>query len=235
MKANSSKLKLVAEKLSSRRGIHLEQKIEGKQAMNSINWNGKPLYPTKIICVGRNYSEHITELNNRPADQPVLFIKPNSAIASEIYATPEETLHFESELSFLIEAGKAVAVGFGLDLTKRKLQSQLKTQGLPWERAKAFDHSAVFSEFVSFSGNNLELGIELSVNDKFAQQGHCQQMIYKPEYLFNDIQKVFTLEDGDIVMTGTPKGVAEVHRGDRYHGKVLYRQNTLVEAHWVVK
>ena len=203
--------------------------------MNSIRYNNALLYPSKIVCVGRNYSEHISELNNRAANQPVLFLKPNSAIASEIHAIPTETLHFESELSFLIERGKAVAVAFGLDLTKRKLQSQLKSQGLPWERAKAFDHSAVFSEFVSFDGDFLALGIELNINGSLVQQGQCSQMIYKPDFILADIQNVFNLEDGDIVMTGTPKGVAEVFCGDQYHGRVLHNGSTLIEARWVVK
>jgi len=203
--------------------------------MNPVYWNKKTIFPSKIICIGRNYSEHIEELNNQPASQAVIFMKPNSAISRDVLTVTNEVLHFEAELCFLIEDEKPVAVGFGLDLTKRNLQSQLKSQGLPWERAKAFNHSAVFSEFVSFNGNLDDLGIKLDINENTVQLGYCRQMLYKPDFLIQEILNDFSFENGDILMTGTPKGVGEVVRGDRYRGKVLYQENTLVEENWVVK
>jgi len=104
--------------------------------------------PAKIVCVGRNFVEHIEELGNEIPENMVIFLKPNSAVAEDLRACHDEPLHYEGELCFLFEKGRFAAVGFGLDLTKRNLQSQLKVKGLPWERAKAFDGSVVFSSFV---------------------------------------------------------------------------------------
>lgn len=203
--------------------------------MNSVQWNAKTLFPSKIICVGRNYVEHIRELNNRPADQAVLFIKPNSAIGDEIKSQANELIHYESELCFLVQQRKLAALAFGLDLTKRQLQSQLKSQGLPWERAKAFNNSAVFSKFIDLPRDLLSLGIELHINGELRQQGGCQQMLYKPDDLLQEIADNFTLEDGDIIMTGTPKGVGEIIRGDRYCAKVLCKETLVLEQHWQVQ
>lgn len=202
--------------------------------MKSVNWNGKTLFPSKIVCVGRNYVDHIRELNNRAADQAVLFIKPNSAISDEIKSQANEHIHYESELCFLVQQGKLAAIGFGLDLTKRQLQNQLKAQGLPWERAKAFNDSAVFSEFIDFQGDLLALGIELRINAELKQRGDCRQMLYKPDYLLKEIANNFSLEDGDIIMTGTPKGVGEIIRGDVYCAKVLFKDTVLLEHNWQV-
>jgi len=203
--------------------------------MKSVTWNGNKLFPSKIVCVGRNYVEHIRELNNRTADQAVLFIKPNSAICDEIQSQASEHIHYESELCFLVQQEQLAAVGFGLDLTKRQLQNQLKSQGLPWERAKAFNNSAVFSEFVDFQGDMLALGIELRINGEIKQQGGCRQMLYKPDYLLKEIAHNFSLEDGDIIMTGTPKGVGEIIRADVYCARVLFKDTVLLERNWQVQ
>ena len=111
--------------------------------MKSIAWDGKAVYPSKIVCIGRNYAEHIKEFDNEPDQDPVIFIKPNSAISDEVYSSASELIHYEGEITFLIASGELRGVGFGLDLTKRDLQYQLKDKGWPWERAKSFDRSAV--------------------------------------------------------------------------------------------
>ncbi len=129
--------------------------------MKSVRLNGNEVFPSKIVCIGRNYVEHIRELGNEIPTEPVIFIKPNSAIAENIHSNDSEEIHFEGEISFMVRSGELAAVGFGLDLTKRNLQSRLKAKGLPWERAKAFDGAAVFSEFVSFDGGINDLRLEL--------------------------------------------------------------------------
>ena len=120
--------------------------------MRSIVLDVREVFPTKIVCIGMNYVEHIRELGSETPENPVIFLKPNSAISRDIQSSKNELIHYESEISFVVNSGRLSAVGFGLDLTKRELQSGLKARGLPWERAKAFDGSAVFSEFVTFAG-----------------------------------------------------------------------------------
>ena len=131
--------------------------------MNSITFGDQEVYPSKIICIGRNYVGHIQELDNEVPEQPVIFIKPNSSISDEIVHNENEVIHFEAEITFLILSGEISGVGFGLDLTKREVQAYLKSKGLPWERAKAFDKSAVFSDFVKFDGNMNDLRMELGI------------------------------------------------------------------------
>ncbi|MDP5144840.1 fumarylacetoacetate hydrolase family protein [Shewanella sp. ULN5] len=175
--------------------------------------------PSKLVCIGRNYVEHIHELGNDIPDDMVVFIKPNSAINTQLNSVHlQQALHYEAELCFLVENGQFSAVGLGFDLTKRHLQSQLKSKGLPWERAKAFNGSAVFSDFVSI--NQLDQGCDshhwcfsLTINGKLSQLGHSQLMIYSTSDIFSGISDFLTLENGDIVMTGTPKGVGEVVSG----------------------
>ena len=175
--------------------------------MNTVRFEGKAVYPSKVVCIGRNYVAHIRELNNEVPTEPVLFLKPNSAISDQVYAYQDEQLHYEGELTFLIRSGKLCAVGFGLDLTKRALQSRLKEKGLPWERAKAFDHSAVFSEFVRYTGDASKLVMELLINGKPVQRGSCELMLHKPQAILEEARSVFSFEDNDLLMTGTPEGV----------------------------
>jgi len=121
----------------------------------------------------------------------------------------------------LIKDSKIYAVGFGLDLTDRDLQATLKAKGLPWERAKAFDNSAVFSEFVPIKEEELkELSLKLYINDELKQEGGYELMMYKPKEIIEDILSFCTLEDGDIVMSGTPKGVGQINTGDVFRGEV---------------
>ena len=177
--------------------------------------------PSKIVCIGRNYVEHIHELGNEIPDEMVVFNKPNSAISSTLYSQHQsEPLHYESELSFVVNNDCYVAVGFGLDLTKRSLQSKLKAKGLPWERAKAFDGSAVFSDFVNITNVDESLTLELSINHQVIQQGGVNLMMYQPDVILKTLSSFMTLADNDIVMTGTPKGVGALNKGDIFTGKV---------------
>ena len=165
----------------------------------------------KIVCVGRNYEEHIIELGSEKPDSMVLFLKPASAIADRLNAYLGETLHYEGEICFSIKDGEFDRVGFGLDLTKRALQTRLKQKGLPWERAKAFDGAACFSDFVAFDKTKInQLRLKLDINQQTVQAGGYDLMIYKPDQVLREIKSFMTLNDGDIVMTGTPKGVGEV-------------------------
>ena len=201
--------------------------------MNTIIVGNRKIEPSKIICVGRNYVEHIKELNNEIPEKMVIFLKPNSAISHKLNSFHKEQIHYEAELCFLYENGRFSAVGFGLDLTKRELQNKLKSKGLPWERAKAFDGSALFSKFVEIQSINPNLSIELSINGKNVQSGDINQMIYKPDAILTELQTFISLSDGDIVMTGTPKGVGIVSKGSVFVGKVIENNEVLTSAEWV--
>lgn len=203
--------------------------------MKQIKIDGKPFCPSKVVCIGRNYVEHIKELNNEMPTQAVIFVKPNSAISEKIVSNDIEAIHYEAEISFVINAGKISAVGFGLDLTKRALQSLLKTQGLPWERAKAFDKSAVFSEFVSFSGDLETLSLQLLINGKLIQYANVDLMIHKPQDIISDVSSFMSFEEGDVLMTGTPKGVGQVFANDRFTGRIFQGDTLLIEQHWTVE
>lgn len=208
--------------------------------MNNIVLDLKEITPSKIVCVGRNYVEHIEELGNEMPEQMVIFTKPNSAISDQLISTHQlEQLHYEAELCFLYQQGKLSAVALGLDLTKRTLQSYLKNKGLPWERAKAFDGSAVFSEFIAIKDNESKaidntLTLSLEINNTLTQQGSVQLMMYKPEQILTELQSFMTLEDGDIIMTGTPKGVGIINKGDVFLGKVFVDNVEILSKQWDV-
>lgn len=200
--------------------------------MKSINFDNNSIEPSKIICIGRNYVDHIAELGNEMPDEMVVFLKPNSAISDTLQAFHQESLHYEAELCFLYQNGKFTAVAIGLDLTKRGLQAKLKSKGLPWERSKGFDGSAVFSDFVSIEAIDSSLSLELKINDETIQQGGVELMMYKPDVILEQLSDFMTLEDGDIVMTGTPKGVGEIISGSEFVGKVFCQNKVLVSASW---
>jgi 2-keto-4-pentenoate hydratase/2-oxohepta-3-ene-1,7-dioic acid hydratase in catechol pathway len=201
--------------------------------MQSINVNGRAVEPSKIVCVGRNYAAHIKELGNDLPDDLVVFNKPNSAITNVLRSSiGDEVLHYESELAFVVDKGRLAAVGFGLDLTKRSLQSVLKAKGLPWERAKAFDGAALFSDFVALPGDISRLSLRLDVDGQQRQAGGVQLMIHTPEAILRELAAFITLEDGDIVMTGTPGGVGEIRPGERFNGQVLLDDTPLVSVAW---
>jgi len=211
--------------------------------MKSVDFDGKKVTPSKIICIGRNYVDHITELGNDIPDEMVVFLKPNSAISTQLQSFHQEPLHYEAELCFLYQKdkslkekcqqGKFSAVAVGLDLTKRNLQEKLKAKGLPWERAKGFNGAAVFSCFVSVDAIDTSLCLELAIDGNIIQAGGVELMMYKPDIILEQLSSFMTLEDGDIVMTGTPKGVGKIVAGSEFVGKVICHGETLVCANWL--
>ena len=189
----------------------------------------------KIICIGRNYTKHIEELNNERPDEPVVFMKPDSAILlkQHPFVIPEfsEDIHHELEVIVKInKVGKYIEPKFahkyydeisvGIDFTARDLQQKLKEKGLPWEKAKAFDGSAVIGDFVSKSDfKSLDnLNFELTNNGVTVQKGNTSYMLWKIDELIAYVSQFFTLKIGDIIFTGTPEGVAVVRPDDVLEG-----------------
>jgi 2-keto-4-pentenoate hydratase/2-oxohepta-3-ene-1,7-dioic acid hydratase in catechol pathway len=189
----------------------------------------------KIICIGRNYTNHIAELQNERPTEPVVFMKPDSAILlkQHPFVLPEfsNEVHHEIELIVKInKVGKYIEPKFahkyydeisvGIDFTARDLQDQLKSKGLPWEKAKAFDGSAVIGEFVSkeqFASLD-DVNFELLKNGAVAQKGNSSLMLWKIDELVAYVSQFFTLKIGDIIFTGTPEGVASVAPNDVLEG-----------------
>ncbi|MCV6589624.1 MAG: fumarylacetoacetate hydrolase family protein [Marinobacterium sp.] len=185
----------------------------------------------KVVCVGRNYADHAKELNNPVPAVPLLFIKPASAVVpmTAPFRVPRDLgqVHFETEMAILIgqtltdaEEEAAVAaiagIGLGLDLTLRDLQDALKKSGHPWEKAKSFDGACPLSPFISPDGIDLtDCEIRLTVNGELRQQGNSAQMLTPVLALLSYISKFFTLNPGDVVLTGTPAGVGPVRPEDR--------------------
>ncbi|GLS90217.1 2-keto-4-pentenoate hydratase [Psychromonas marina] len=202
--------------------------------MNKIKLAGKTISPSKVVCIGRNYVEHIKELNNEMPDQAVIFVKPNSAISDCIVSGTDEPIHYEAEIAFVIEEGAITHVGVGLDLTKRGLQSRLKNKGLPWERAKGFDKSAVFSHFEPLVGSVQSLSMQLLINEQLIQHADYDLMIHKPSEIIDEVASFMRFENGDILMTGTPKGVGVVNKGDHFTGRIYQDKTLLIEQQWTV-
>ncbi len=186
----------------------------------------------KIICVGRNYAEHIKELNNEQPDDPVIFMKPETAIPlkNEPFFYPDFStdVHYEVEILVKINrVGKNIdekfahkyydEIGVGVDFTARDVQSKLKAKGLPWELAKGFNGSAPVSGFVPKTdfADLQNLNFRLDVNGETRQQGNTSLMLFKIDYLISFVSRYFLLQQGDILFTGTPKGVGPVQVGDR--------------------
>lgn len=203
--------------------------------LGTIKLNGKNIIPSKVVCVGKNYTEHIYELGDEVPDKMVLFVKPNSAINTKVQLSGDEPIHYEGEICFLYEGGTFSAVGFGLDLTKRALQSKLKEKGLPWERAKAFDGAAVFSQFTDFDESPASLNFTMTINGETRQEGKVGLMIYKPHQILKEIQSFMTLFDGDVVMTGTPKGVGPLAAGDLVEAVLKNGDKVLQQVSWTVQ
>lgn len=202
--------------------------------MKTVTFENQQLNVSKVVCIGRNYVEHIEELGNEIPSSMVVFNKPNSAITETLYYFSEHC-RFEGELCFLIRNGKIDAIGFGLDLTHADIQNHLKSKGLPWERAKAFDHSAVLSEFIPFKHDITTLGMKLYINNELVQFATYDLMMYKPDTMLSEIQSFMTLEDNDIIMSGTPKGVGTYNLGDRFVGQVYAGDELLLEKEWIVE
>lgn len=201
--------------------------------MNTIRFEGREWAPSKIVCVGQNYAEHVKELGGPMPEELTLFMKPNAAIASALRSRHEgETLHYECEICFLAIGGRFAAVGLGLDLTKRETQGRLRRQGLPWERCKSFAGSAVFGEFIRFEGDVGSLELEMKRNGAIVQHGGVADMIYKPDFVLSEIQRNFGLEDGDIVMTGTPSGVGPIAKGDVFEWTLRGERALLESGLW---
>jgi len=204
--------------------------------MHKIIFGNTQVTPSKIVCIGRNYVDHAKELGNDIPSEPVIFIKPNSSISKRLSIGSKEPNHYEAEICFLVQKGQLVAVGFGLDLTKRATQTRLKEACLPWERAKAFDGAAVFSKFVAVKKEQINrLSLELLINGERRQAGGVDLMLFKPLVILDEITQFLSLEDGDIIMTGTPKGVGEVEFGANFTGKIMIDDEVVVEDSWIAE
>ena len=201
--------------------------------MQSIKLESEILTPSKVVCVGRNYTAHIAELNNELPDQRGLFNKPNSALSFTLFTTHNnDTLHYETELCFVNKNNELAGVGLGLDLTKRTVQSKLKNKGLPWERAKAFNGSVLLTPFVTIADAEQTFAFELKINDKVIQQGDTQFMIHKPKDILSEINEFMHLENGDVIMTGTPAGVGEVPANSVFTVSLYANSTCLLSQSW---
>jgi 2-keto-4-pentenoate hydratase/2-oxohepta-3-ene-1,7-dioic acid hydratase in catechol pathway len=188
----------------------------------------------KIICIGRNYAKHIEELANEKPESPVIFLKPDSAILPKknpfFIPAFSEDVHYEVEVLIKInKVGKHIAekfaykyydeIGLGIDFTARDLQAKCKEKGLPWEKAKAFDGSAVIGEFYPKEQYDLEnLKFQLYRNGVLVQDGNSNAMLWKIDELISYVSQYFTLKKGDIIFTGTPAGVGKVSENDVLKG-----------------
>jgi 2-keto-4-pentenoate hydratase/2-oxohepta-3-ene-1,7-dioic acid hydratase in catechol pathway len=202
--------------------------------MQTIQYENQNVDVSKVVCIGRNYVEHIEELGNEIPSSMVVFNKPNSAICDTLYYF-SEYCRFEGEICFLIRSNEIVGLGFGLDLTHADVQNQLKAKGLPWERAKAFDQSAVLSDFIHFDGELETLEMKLTINGVLAQFATYDLMMYKPDVMLSEIQSFMTFEDNDIIMSGTPKGVGTYQKGDKFLGQIFSNDSLLLEKEWIVQ
>ncbi|MDX2046602.1 MAG: fumarylacetoacetate hydrolase family protein [Chitinophagaceae bacterium] len=189
----------------------------------------------KIFCVGRNYAAHAKELGNEVPDEPIIFMKPKSALlqAHTPFYYPEFTneLHYEAELVLRIcKNGKYIqekyagkyynAVTIGIDFTARDIQEELKSKGLPWEKAKAWDNSAVIGKWIDITADTKknDMNFCLYKNKELVQQGNSSQMLFNFDQVIAHISNYFSLNIGDLVFTGTPPGVGECVVGDEFEG-----------------
>jgi 2-keto-4-pentenoate hydratase/2-oxohepta-3-ene-1,7-dioic acid hydratase in catechol pathway len=185
----------------------------------------------KIFCVGRNYAEHAKELNNEVPEEPVIFLKPKSALlqSQSAFYYPEFTneLHYEAELVIkIIKNGKYIpanhankyynAVTVGIDFTARDVQQELKKKGLPWEKAKAWDNSAVIGTWIELTPQIAKNSMlfSMKLNGETVQQGNSRDMIFSFDKIIANISQYFSLNIGDVIFTGTPAGVGECVVGD---------------------
>lgn len=194
----------------------------------------------KIICIGRNYAKHIEELANERPENPVVFLKPDSAILPKkmpFFIPPfSNDVHYEVEVLVKInKVGKHISpkfahkyyetIGLGIDFTARDVQAQCKEKGLPWEKAKAFDGSAIVGQFFpkeEFDLNNLSF--QLQKNDEIVQDGNTSSMLWKIDELISYVSQYFTLKKGDLIFTGTPAGVGKVEENDILIGTIEGKQ-----------
>lgn len=189
----------------------------------------------KIVCIGRNYADHIEELNNERPDEPVVFIKPDTTVgqSNTPFYLPDFSSAIQHEIELIVRInriGKHIQEEFaskyydqisvGIDFTARDLQAQLKAKGLPWEKSKSFDGATVVGEWVDkTSFKNLQnLDFELTNNGKVVQKGNTALMLYTIDQLIAYVSQYFTLKIGDVLFTGTPAGVAAVAQEDVLEG-----------------
>ena len=194
----------------------------------------------KLICIGRNYSEHIKELENEKPTDPVIFLKPDTAILvkKQPFFIPDFSNDVHHEVEILVKINKVGKyidkkfahkyydkIGLGIDFTARDLQSKLKEKGLPWEKAKAFDGAAVIGDWINVSviKNVNDINFYLQKNDDIVQKGNTSHMLWKIDEIIEYVSKYFTLKIGDIIFTGTPAGVGKVITNDKLIG---YLENT---------
>lgn len=194
----------------------------------------------KIICIGRNYGLHAKELGNEIPDKPVIFCKPDTALLknNEPFYLPSfsNDVHHEVEVVVRIDKmGKTILPQFahkyyshitlGIDFTARDLQNDLKSKGLPWELAKAFDNSAVIGEFFPLSDMDINsIPFSLNKNGSRVQEGNTSDMLFNVDAIISFVSNYFTLKTGDLIFTGTPAGVGKVNIGDRLQGLVNDRE-----------
>jgi 2-keto-4-pentenoate hydratase/2-oxohepta-3-ene-1,7-dioic acid hydratase in catechol pathway len=186
----------------------------------------------KIIAIGRNYAAHAAELNNAIPTKPIIFLKPDTAVLKDNkpFYIPEfsNDVHYELEIVLKIcKEGKHIAekfasnyyeeIGLGIDFTARDIQSEHKEKGLPWELAKAFDNSAVISNFLPKSDykDMYDLKFELKKNGETKQNGHTANLLFSFEKIISFVSQYITLKKGDLIFTGTPEGVGKVNQGDK--------------------
>ena len=190
---------------------------------------------SKVICVGRNFVEHIKELNNENPTNPVIFIKPNSSISTSLNLLENRELHYESEIVFAFDSNFNIkAVGLGLDITDRNLQSKLKAKQLPWELAKSFDGSAAISNFVSIDAYDIpHLYFKAYKNSKLIQEGSYDLMIYKPSEIIDFLKSsAISICENDLLMTGTPKGVGIINQGDEFYIELFCKENKILDVNF---
>ena len=205
--------------------------------MHTVKLDGRDIPVGKVVCIGRNYAEHIKELGNQTPDKPVIFIKPASAIVPSggtiVIPNYSDDCHHEIELAVLIgQSAKNVtaaeALGYvsgyavALDLTLRDVQSAQKSKGLPWEIAKAFDTSCPISDFVPAGQvtDPQKLQLKLTVSGEVRQDGNTRDMMRSIAELIAAASSYFTLEEGDILLTGTPSGVGRIASGDQLEASI---------------
>ena len=189
----------------------------------------------KIICIGRNYSDHIKELSNEKPKEPIVFIKPDSSIIAKnqnfIIPAFSDEIHHEVELVVKInKVGKYIdesfsnkyynQIGLGIDFTARDIQNKLKDKGHPWEKSKAFDNSCMVGDFINVEEieNISNINFELKKNSKIVQSGNSSNMLWKIDEIISYVSQYFTLKIGDLIFTGTPSGVSKVISGDLLEG-----------------
>jgi len=192
----------------------------------------------KIICVGRNYPDHIRELKNEKPDKPVIFCKPESVLlhspAEFILPLIDSEIHYECELVLRIgKDGKHIpenigndwidGIGLGIDFTARDLQEKLKNKGLPWERAKSFDGSAILGEIKPYNYRPYQFSMKL--NDQVVQNGNTEHMLFSFSEIIADVSSWMSLSKGDLIFTGTPAGVGPVAKGDVLRGYLDNQEN----------